>query len=152
MHQCPSAPSAPVPSEPSPEPSPAATQQTPGSPPSLVSVDNPDELSTSPSTPAAVTTAAPPIDVVIKPEEIRRVYPVYPPGAVSAELEGDVNLEGVIGIDGKVGNITVLRSPHPLLSEAARKAWLQFEYRPGRRNGVAEPTPHRRRFIFRLDR
>ena len=90
--------------------------------------------------------------MVIAPEEMRKVDPVYPPAAVSAGLEGDVTLAGVIGIDGKVSNITVLRSPHPLLNEAARKAWLQYEYQPGRRNGVAEPTPYRKTFTFKLHR
>jgi TonB family protein len=144
------APPAPVPSQPSPEPPPVATQQTSGPPPSLVAVDGPDVLS--PSThPSEVAAPAPPsIDVVIAPRLIREVDPVYPPAAVSAELEGDVLLEGMIGIDGKVSNITVLRSPHPLLNEAARKAWLQHEYEPGRRNGVAEPTPYRKTFKFTL--
>jgi TonB family protein len=148
---------APVPSQPPPEPSPAATQQTPGPPSSLVTVEDPDVLNPSTRTPAvaapAVAAPAPPlIDVVIAPEVIREVKPVYPPAAVSAELEGDVTLEGVVGIDGKVSKITVVRSPHPLLSEAARKAWLQYEYEPGRRNGVAEPMPRRRLFNFSLDR
>ena len=69
--------------------------------------------------------------------------PVYPPAAVSAALEGDVTLAGVIGIDGRVSNITVLRSSHPLLNEAARKAWLQYEYKPGRseRGGRTDALP-----------
>lgn len=146
-----SAPSAPAPSEPVPEPSPAAPLQTSGPPPSLVTVAGPDVLSPSTRTPTVAALAPPPIDVVIAPQEIRKVDLVYPPAAVSAELEGNVTLAGVVGIDGKVSNITVLRSPHPLLSEAARKAWLQYEYEPGRRNGVAEPMPYRQPFTFRLD-
>ena len=101
-------------------------------------------------TPDIPAPAPPPTDVVITPKVIRTVAPVYPPAAKSAELEGEVTLEGVIGIDGRVSNINVLRSPHPLLSEAARKAWLQFEYTPGRRKEVAEPTPLRQTFRFTL--
>jgi TonB family protein len=145
-----SAPPAPVPPQHSPEPSPATTQQAPGPAPSLVAVEDPDVLSPSTRTPAVPAPAPPLIDVVIAPEVIRKVKPVYPPAAVSAGLEGDVTLEGVVGIDGKVSNITVVRSSHPLLTEAARKAWLQYEYKPGRRNGVAEPTPHREPFTFIL--
>jgi TonB family protein len=147
-----SAPSVPAPSQPPPEPSSPATPQTPGPPPSLVTVEDPDVLSPSTRTPAVAPPAPPPIDVVIAPRVIREVDPVYPPAAVSAGLEGEVTLAGVIGIDGKVSTIKVVQSPHSLLSEAARKAWLQYEYEPGRRNGVAEPMPHRRPFRFRLDR
>jgi hypothetical protein len=42
----------------------------------------------------AVAPPPPPIDVVIAPQEIRRVDPVYPPAAVAAELEADVTLAG----------------------------------------------------------
>ena len=145
-----SAPSAPETSPPSPDPAPASTQQTSGPPQGLVTVEDPDVLSPSTRTPAVAAPAPPPIDVVIAPQVIRKVDAVYPPAAVSAEVEGDVTLAGVIGIDGKVSNITVLGSPHPLLNEAARKAWLQYEYKPGRRNGVAEPTPYRKTFKFTL--
>lgn len=140
-----SAPSAPLPSEPSPEPLPEATQQTSDSPPSPATVEGPDV----PSPPNRTRLA--PVDVdVVTPRVTREVEPVYPPALLSAGLGGEVTLAGVIGTDGRVSQITVLRSTHPLLDEAARKAWLQWEYTPGRRNGVAEPTPYTKKFEFKL--
>jgi serine/threonine-protein kinase len=147
----PGAPSAPpIPSQPSQETSSETPQQASGPPPSPVAVDDPDVLSPSTRTLAVAAPEPPPPDLVIAPEEIRKVTPVYPAAAVSAELEGNVILSGVVGIDGKVGNIEVLQSPHPLLSEEARKAWLQFEYKPARRNGVVEPTRLQQTFAFKL--
>jgi TonB family protein len=95
--------------------------------------------------------APPPVaDVVTEPEVVRKVTAVYPAAATAAELEGDVLLAGVVGIDGKVSNITVERSAHPLLDAAARKAWLQFQYKPARRNGIPEPARVRQPFKFLL--
>ena len=140
----------PVASQRSPEPSPAAKEPTSDLPPTPVAVQDPVVLDSSTRTAAVAAPPASAPDVIIAPELIRKVNPVYPAAAVSAELEGNVTLAGVIGIDGKVSNIRVLQSTHPLLNEAARKAWLQYEYKPGRRNGVPEPTPYHRTFTFKL--
>ena len=140
----------PVASQRLPEPSPAAKEPTSDLPPTPVAVQDPVVLDSSTRTAAVAAPPASAPDVIIAPELIRKVNPVYPAAAVSAELEGNVTLAGVIGIDGKVSNITVLKSTHPLLNEAARKAWLQYEYKPGRRNGVPEPTPYHRTFTFKL--
>jgi len=143
--------SEPGPSQPSPEPSPAATQQASGPPPSpVVTGENPGVLDPSTRTPAVVAPAPPDRDVLVDPRAIREVKPVYPPAAVSAELEGHVILEGVIGIDGKVSHITVVRFTHSLFIEPARNAWLQYAYTPGGRNGVPEPRVRRQTFTFKL--
>jgi serine/threonine-protein kinase len=87
--------------------------------------------------------AAPPPrapDVFTTPQIIREVKAVYPQAAVAADLQGEVVLEGVVGVDGRVREIAVKRSTHSLFNEAARKAWLQYEYEPARRNGTPEPA------------
>jgi eukaryotic-like serine/threonine-protein kinase len=97
--------------------------------------------------------AAPPpqlADVVTGPELIRRVTPAYPPVARAAELEGNVILSGLIGVDGKVRDITVVRSVHPLLDMAARKALSEYEFKPARRNGTPIPWPIRLEVPFTL--
>ena len=97
-----------------------------------------------------VPASSPAADVVTEPEVIRSVMPVYPAAATAAGLEGEVLLAGVVGIDGKVSHVTVERSAHPLLDAAARKAWLQYQYTPARRNGKPEPAPVRKSFKFVL--
>jgi len=88
--------------------------------------------------------------MVTEPELIRSVTAVYPAAATAAGLEGEVLLSGVVGIDGKVSGVTVERSTHPLFVAAARNAWLQYQYKPARRNGRPEPAPIRKSFKFVL--
>jgi TonB family protein len=58
-----------------------------------------------------------------------QVQPVYPPLARAARIQDYVMLQAMIGKDGKVGNLTVLRG-HPLLNEAALEAVRQWQYKP----------------------
>ena len=67
--------------------------------------------------------------------EIKDVKPAYPPIAQSAKVSGVVILEAVIGADGKVLDVRVVRSV-PLLDQAAIDAVRQWEFRPVLMNGV----------------
>jgi TonB family protein len=92
----------------------------------------------------------PPPPALIEPEPISKFGLEYPQAAKAAELEGTVVLVGVVGVDGRVSNISVERSVHKLLDDAARKTWLQYRYKPAHRNGVPEPRPLRMEFQFVL--
>jgi TonB family protein len=74
----------------------------------------------------------------------------YPAAAKAAGLEGEVILEAEVGADGKVRSVTVTQPINRLLAEAARKAVLQYEYEPRRRNGVPEPATVRITVSFKL--
>jgi protein TonB len=67
---------------------------------------------------------------------VRRVEPVYPDLARRARISGEVQLEGVIGTDGRIRELKVL-SGHPLLTKAALDAVSQWLYRPTTLNGEA---------------
>jgi protein TonB len=71
------------------------------------------------------------------PALIKRVPPVYPPLAVSAEIEGTVILEATVGKDGRVEDVRVLRSVG-VLDRAAINAVRQWEYAPLLLNGTPE--------------
>jgi protein TonB len=71
------------------------------------------------------------------PALIKQVPPVYPPIAVSAQIEGVVILEATVGRDGRVEEVEVLRSVR-LLDKAAIDAVRQWEYAPLLLNGQAE--------------
>ncbi len=60
---------------------------------------------------------------------IKKVDPVYPPLAKAARIQGTVQFTALIGKDGKVQNLTLVRG-HPLLVNAAKEAVLQWEYEP----------------------
>ena len=100
----------------------------------------------------AGTVSAPSLitDIVTAPVRTRMVSPEYPQVARAAQLEGDVLLEAVVTAEGKVTNVSVLRSVHPLLDDSARKAVRQYEYTPARRNGVPESTTIRLTVSFRM--
>jgi protein TonB len=69
------------------------------------------------------------------PRKINSVDPVYPPLARSAGVGGIVILECVIGRDGRVRTVTVLRGI-ALLNDAAIDAVRQWTYTPTLLNGV----------------
>lgn len=71
------------------------------------------------------------------PSLVRRVEPVYPEIAVSAQMEGVVILEAVVGRDGHVEDVRVLRGI-PLLDNAAKAAVMQWQYSPLLLNGKPE--------------
>ena len=73
------------------------------------------------------------------PTKTRDVAPVYPPVAQSARVQGVVILEAIIGPDGRVTDVKVLRSV-PLLDDAAITAVRQWEYTPTLLNGVPVPV------------
>lgn len=97
------------------------------------------------------TPSQPPVaDIVTPPVRIRTVSPEYPTVARAAALEGDVLVQAIVGADGKVSDVHVLQAVHPVLDEAARKAVQQYEYTPGRRNGIPESAVTRITVSFRL--
>ena len=67
-------------------------------------------------------------------ETIYRPEPSYPPLARQARVSGTVQLEGVIGTDGRLKELRVV-SGHPLLARAALEAVSQWVYKPTLLNG-----------------
>jgi len=85
----------------------------------------------------ARTEAAPPAPVapvaiggkVLEAKIINRVIPTYPALAKQARIQGTVRLQGIIGTDGRIQQLTVI-SGHPLLVKAAVDAVQQWLYAP----------------------
>lgn len=65
---------------------------------------------------------------------IHKVVPVYPPLARQARIAGRVELSAVIGVDGRIRQLQLVRG-HPLLTGAALDAVRQWVYRPTYLNG-----------------
>lgn len=88
--------------------------------------------------PAPVETAAPARiragGLVVLGEPVRRVEPLYPRIAIAARISGTVELEGVIGVDGRIRELTVKKG-HPILAPAAVEAVRQWIFRPSTLNG-----------------
>lgn len=68
------------------------------------------------------------------PQPVRQVRPDYPRIAQQANIEGVVIFDAVLGVDGRVRQLTITKG-HPLLQKAARKAVMQWVYQPTYLNG-----------------
>jgi protein TonB len=71
------------------------------------------------------------------PKLVHRVAPEYPKLAEAARIGGLVILEALVGEDGRVKTVTVLRG-RPLLDEAAIAAVRQWRYKPLLLNGQTQ--------------
>jgi protein TonB len=87
-----------------------------------------------PPPPPVVTTKPPRISVIQLATPIHRVDPVYPPLAKQARISGTVELIGVLGVDGRIHELRVVRG-HALLLDAAMAAVKQWVYAPTMLNG-----------------
>lgn len=96
-----------------------------------------------PPPPEPVATPAPKAATIIrvrqggnvKPAQvIHRVEPKYPQMAIQMRLAGTVELEGVIGVDGRLRELKVIKA-HPLFARAALEAVSQWVYEPTTLNG-----------------
>jgi protein TonB len=65
---------------------------------------------------------------------VRRVEPIYPLLARQIRISGTVELTGVIGVDGHIRELQVVKG-YPLLARAALEAVRQWIYEPTLLNG-----------------
>jgi TonB family protein len=70
------------------------------------------------------------------PGVVRKVDPKYIAAAAAERVEGTVRLFGVIGKDGHVGGIALLRQLDERLDRSALEALAKWEFTPALRDGV----------------
>lgn len=73
-----------------------------------------------------------------QPALVKRIEPIYPPLAVTAHVEGVVILEAIVGRNGHVEQVRVLRSANRLLEGPAIEAVKDWLYSPLILNGTPE--------------
>jgi periplasmic protein TonB len=88
------------------------------------------------TTPKPVVAKPSRISMIQMARPIYRVEPVYPALARQMRISGVVELQGVIGTDGRIHELKVL-SGHPILIKAAVDAVNQWIYAPTILNGQA---------------
>ena len=69
-----------------------------------------------------------------KPDLVKQVMPEYPEEARKAGVEGSVYVQFVVGTDGRVSDVRVLRGPQ-IFREAAVDVAKQFVFSPARHDG-----------------
>lgn len=82
-------------------------------------------------------------------QPIYRVEPRYPKLAIAAHISGPVELEGIIGTDGRIRELHVLKG-NPMLAPAALDAVSQWVYAPTLLNGKPVEVIAPITVIFRL--
>lgn len=83
------------------------------------------------------------------PQLVKEVIPEYPEVAQKAGLEGTVFLQFVVGRDGMVKHVTVLKGPE-IFREAAMNAVMQFQFKPALQNDRPVQVRMTRPIRFRL--
>jgi protein TonB len=77
---------------------------------------------------------------------------VYPKPAREMRIEGTVIVNFIVGKDGTISDITVLRSPHKLLSDEAIRAFkLMPKWVPGKQKGEAVNVSYTQPIFFQLN-
>ena len=98
------------------------------------------EASPSPEPPVAPVLAVPLAQIDSQPVAVLRRPPTYPAGARVLGIGGEVRMEVLVLESGEVGAVNVLRSPSPILSQAASAAARSWRYRPATSGGRAVRT------------
>jgi TonB family protein len=77
----------------------------------------------------------------------------YPPELFAAGIGGRVELEFVVGADGRVipASVQIVSAPHPALADAATRSIRETVFRPATAKGCAVPTLFRQRMNFRAN-
>lgn len=82
------------------------------------------------------------------PQLVVRKNPVYPSFAQGSSLTGSVELHFIIGTDGHVRDVTVVKG-NLMLARAAVDAIQTWRYQPARRDGVPVETQSSMVFVFK---
>jgi TonB family protein len=88
---------------------------------------------------------------LVRPAIRQAAQPVYPADLAAKGEVGGAILEVVIGADGKVKTLTVLRSTHPGFAAAATAAVKQWSFTPAVQDGVAVDSRWRLSVSFATD-
>ena len=73
---------------------------------------------------------------VVPPKPLKKVYAKYPDAARVKKLEGTVRMNVLVDETGRVLDVRVTKSAHPMLDEAVVKAYQQWTFQPATKQGV----------------
>ena len=77
--------------------------------------------------------------------------PVYPPQAARRKIEGSVELEFTVGVDGNLSDVRVVRSdPQNIFDREAVRAAQRWRFSPRSEGGVPVSSKVRKTLNFRL--
>lgn len=85
------------------------------------------------------------------PRAIDQTRPIFPFGMRRANINGEVLVEFVIGVEGRVREAYALKSSHPAFDEPAIEAVLKWRFEPGLKAGAPIDVRQRVPIIFRIE-
>lgn len=85
------------------------------------------------------------------PKVTRQQRPIYPFAMRASGMRGEVVVDFIVDIEGRVRNPFVVRSLNPSFDDPAIDAVRQWKFEPGRVAGRPEPTHMQVPIIFQLD-
>lgn len=142
----------PTPAVPAPPPAPAAAETEPEPEPEAPAETAPTQVAAAAPPPAQVappTPAAPAGGVTREAQLVKAVEPVYPTDAARKRLDGWVELQFTVDVDGKVTNVSVARSqPARVFDREAIRAMQQWTFTAAQRNGQPVESRRRQRMNF----
>lgn len=99
----------------------------------------------------AAATLHPAFVLADEPTLVKLADASYPPAALRKRQEGWVELEFTVGIDGRVRDVSVVRSEPPrLFDREAVRAMQLSTYRPARQGAEPVEARARQRIVFKL--
>lgn len=89
--------------------------------------------------------------VVVEPVQVADAKPAYPPAAARRRIEGVVELEFTIGVDGSLSDVQIVRSEPPgVFDREAMRAAMRWRFKPKTIDGEPTETRGRKSLSFRL--
>jgi TonB family protein len=85
------------------------------------------------------------------PRELSQTPLDFPEVARAARASGTLEVEIVIGRDGRVESVTVLDSPHPSIAREAERAIPKWTFQPGKNKGIPVRVKALKRIKFQLN-
>jgi TonB family protein len=84
------------------------------------------------------------------PKVITEAKPSYTRAAMQAKIQGSVQISGVVGVDGTLGDMKVVKSLSPDLDREAIRAAQKWRFVPGARDGKPVPVEVSLELMFKL--
>ncbi len=85
------------------------------------------------------------------PRELNSTPLQFPEAARSARAGGDLEVEIVIGRDGRVESMKIIESPHPSISREAERTIPKWKFQPGKNKGIPVRIRAVKRIKFKLN-
>lgn len=87
---------------------------------------------------------------VVMPKLKKSTHPKYTPEALRAKIAGDVTVEAIVGVDGRVEKARIKESLDPALDAQALRALDEWAFEPGLMNGAPARVLVEVRLTFRI--